>query len=92
MRQLSIAQWRALAHLEKLGPAHRLPGGIWTSEPDAWESGDRSALDDDWIRGETLRALGDRGLVKRDLESNTYSITPIGRTRLAVFHYTQGGT
>jgi hypothetical protein len=89
VKALSDSQWLALAHLAQHGPAHCLPGQIWTSEPDAWERGERSVLDDYSIRRQTLEALAARRLVERDDEGDTYSITRAGKTQLALFHYQQ---
>ena len=87
MTALSGAQWLALAHLARLGPARCLPGQIWTSEAEEWEAGNRSVLDDYSIDRRTLESLARKLLVALDDDHGCYTITNAGLTRLELYHY-----
>lgn len=65
MRGLTPAMYRALAMFKRAdGELHRLPGGLWVDDPKAWERGEKDAVDDEWVKVETLRGLARRGLVE----------------------------
>src|SRR5690606_3560233 len=57
----------------------RLPGGIWTHEPEAWRAGERDAVTDEWWRSEVVNMLAARGLLSARGPS-AYVITQAGRT------------
>lgn len=78
---LTAPQLLALAMAARGGMLHRLPGGIWTHEPEAWRADLRDAVEDDWARTETVEALARRGLLSARGKS-AYVITQRGRDEL----------
>lgn len=86
---LSGPQWLALALMAKYGrgQAQHVGAGIWVPDREPWLRDERDAIEDDWIRIETLKALERRGLV-RQLDDSAYAITQHGRAA-AVRHGTR---